>query len=348
MPEGTVRWFDADRGFGFIALGEEAEDLFVHASEIVGNDATKVLREGQVVEFEIGEGDRGPQARRVRVTGEQAAGTPLGVLGTVAWYEPAKGYGFVTPDGGGAQIFLHSSAIVGGGVVSEGQRVAFLVVDGQKGPQADHLLPLGAQAAQQAPSAPSDQASDGADGTVAWYEPGKGFGFITPDSGDPDVFVHARELAGGLDELREGDRVTFDVVASERGPQAHDVRLARGSAPRGSAPRGAAPRGARPASAAHGGRTTSAPRGGRAESATRGRSGRQEASGVPARGGEGVVTRYDADRGFGFIAPDAGGADLFVHVSVVRGAEPLAEGDRVRYQVRQSDRGPQADRVERV
>jgi CspA family cold shock protein len=61
-----------------------------------------------------------------------------------------------------------------------------------------------------------------------------------------------------------------------------------------------------------------------------------------------VVARYDAERGFGFIAPDAGGADLFVHVSVIRGAEALHQGDRVRYQVRQSDRGPQADRVERV
>ena len=66
------------------------------------------------------------------------------------------------------------------------------------------------------------------------------------------------------------------------------------------------------------------------------------------RGGEGVVARYDADRGFGFITPDAGGADLFVHVSVVRGVDGLMAGDRVRFTVRQSDRGPQADRVELV
>ena len=58
------------------------------------------------------------------------------------------------------------------------------------------------------------------------------------------------------------------------------------------------------------------------------------------------MARYDAERGFGFITPDAGGADLFVHVSVLRDAEPLQEGDRVRYDVRQGDRGPQADRVE--
>ncbi len=317
MTEGTVRWFDADRGFGFIALDQDTEDLYVHASEIVSNDSMKLLREGQVVEFEIGEGDRGPQARRVRVTADQAGDTPLGLLGTVSWYEPAKGYGFVTPDGGGDEIFVHSSAIVGGGVVSEGQRVAFLVVDGEKGPQAEHLIPLAAQAAQATQQA---VASDGADGTVSWYDGDKGFGFITPESDGPDVFVHVRELADGLPELVEGDRVTYTVVMSDKGPQARDVRLARSSTPRGAPTR----------------------------SATRARSGHRDASDVPARGGEGVVARYDAERGFGFIAPDAGGADLFVHVSVVRGAEELYQGDRVRYQVRQSDRGPQADRVERV
>jgi CspA family cold shock protein len=305
VPEGTVRWFDAERGFGFLALGDEADDLFVHVSEIIGDN---VLREGQVVEFEVGEGDRGPQARRVRITGDHAPDAPLGVLGTVSWYEPGKGYGFITPDGGGAEIFVHSSAIVGGGVVSDGQRVAFLVVEGDKGPQADHLLPLGADAIGR------PRASDGADGTVSWYDGEKGFGFVTPDTGGDDLFVHVRALPAGVTERFEGDRVTYDVGTSEKGLQARSIRLV-GSAP-------AAP--------------------------SRGRSGPPRESSGPVRGGEGVVARYDAERGFGFITPDAGGADLFVHVSVVRGADALEEGDRVRYQVRQSDRGPQADGVEKV
>ncbi|MBO3086314.1 cold-shock protein [Cellulomonas fengjieae] len=309
MSQGTVRWFDAERGFGFLALEDGADDLFVHASEIVGDDGPRVLREGQTVEFEVGEGDRGPQARRVRVTGDQAADAPAGLLGTVSWYEPAKGYGFVTPDDGSAEIFLHSSAIVGGGVVSEGQRVAFLVVDGEKGPQADHLLPLRADAAR-------PTASDGADGTVTFYDADKGFGFATPDAGGEDLFVHARNLTGGLTELSEGDRITFDAADSDRGPQAHNVRRVGGPARRG-AP--AAPGRGRPS---------------------------RPASESSVRGGEGVVVRYDADRGFGFIAPDDGGADLFVHVSVLRDAEVLEEGDRVRFKVRQSDRGPQADGVE--
>ena len=227
MPQGTVRWFDADRGFGFIDLGNEAEDLFVHASEIVGDDGPKLLREGQAVEFEVGEGERGPQARRVRVTGDRAADAPVGVLGTVTWYEPAKGYGFVTPDDSRGEIFVHSSAIVGGGVISEGQRVAFLVVDGEKGPQADHLLPLGAAAARSASGGASG--ADGADGTVSWYDDTKGFGFVARDSGGEDVFVHVNALGRGLTELSEGARVTFDVVDGDKGPNARNVQLVRGS-----------------------------------------------------------------------------------------------------------------------
>jgi CspA family cold shock protein len=308
VPQGTVRWFDPDRGFGFLAPEDGSADLFVHASDIVGDGGTKVLREGQAVEFEVGEGDRGALARKVRVTGEIAPGAAVGVLGTIAWYEPGKGYGFATPDDGGPEVFVHSSAIVTGGVVSEGQRVAFLVGEGERGPQAQHVVPLGAAAGRPA-------ATDGADGTVSWYDEAKGFGFVTPDVGGEDVFVHVRSLADGVTGLVEGDRVTYEVVRGDKGPQARGVRRVRTTTP---APAAATP-----------------PR-------------RTPGHGAAAAPGEGTVTRYDPDRGFGFITPDAGGSDLFVHVSVVSGVEPLRQGDRVRYAIRQSDRGPQADRVERV
>ena len=99
MPHGTVRWFDPARGFGFLAPEDETPDVFVHASEVQTDGGPRILREGQAVEFEVGQGDRGPQARQVRVVGDVAADAPLGVLGTVTWYEPGKGYGFgfVTP-----------------------------------------------------------------------------------------------------------------------------------------------------------------------------------------------------------------------------------------------------------
>jgi CspA family cold shock protein len=223
----------------------------------------------------------------------------------MAWYEPGKGYGFATPDGGGPEVFVHSSAIVTGGVVAAGQRVAFLVGAGERGPQAEHVVPLGAGAGTPA-------AADGADGTVSWYDEGKGFGFITPDAGGPDVFVHVKALAEGLTWLAEGDRVSYEVVHGDKGPQARDLHLVQEAAD------------AAPAASA------------------------QAGSGAPARGGEGVVARYDSERGFGFITPDAGGADLFVHLSVVLDGDSLEKGERVRFAVRQSDRGPQADRVERL
>jgi cold shock protein len=64
--------------------------------------------------------------------------------GTVKWFNGEKGYGFITPEGGGKDVFVHYSAIEGGGYKSleEGQRVSFELGQGQKGPQADHVHAL--------------------------------------------------------------------------------------------------------------------------------------------------------------------------------------------------------------
>ena len=60
MANGTVKWFNADKGFGFIT-SEEGKDLFAHFSSIQ-SDVFKSLDEGQKVEFDVEEGQRGPQA----------------------------------------------------------------------------------------------------------------------------------------------------------------------------------------------------------------------------------------------------------------------------------------------
>ena len=64
--------------------------------------------------------------------------------GTVKWFNGEKGYGFITPDGGGKDVFVHYSAIQGRGYKSleEGQRVTFEIAQGQKGPQADNVRAL--------------------------------------------------------------------------------------------------------------------------------------------------------------------------------------------------------------
>ena len=62
MPRGTVKWFNRLKGFGFIEQ-TEGEDLFVHKSQVTGE-----IRDGDAVEFEVGEGPKGPNAINVRKT----------------------------------------------------------------------------------------------------------------------------------------------------------------------------------------------------------------------------------------------------------------------------------------
>ena len=64
MPVGKVRYYDAEKGFGFIAPADGSADVFVHYSEIQGA-GFRTLEENQQVEFEVGEGAKGPQAQAV-------------------------------------------------------------------------------------------------------------------------------------------------------------------------------------------------------------------------------------------------------------------------------------------
>jgi CspA family cold shock protein len=63
-----------------------------------------------------------------------------------------------------------------------------------------------------------------ATGTVKWFSPDKGFGFITPDDGSADVFVHFSAIAGeGFRNLDEGQKVTYELNQGPKGPQAANV-----------------------------------------------------------------------------------------------------------------------------
>lgn len=65
-------------------------------------------------------------------------------------------------------------------------------------------------------------------GTVKWFNDEKGFGFITPENGAKDCFVHHSAInADGFKSLKEGDRVEFDVIQDVKGPKATNVALVR-------------------------------------------------------------------------------------------------------------------------
>ena len=168
MPQGTDKWFNAEKGFGFIEPDDGGQDVFAHFSAIADDGGYRSLDEGQRVEYSAIPGDRGLQADSIRPLG--GGGAPVrqergsrddprqvrapraprgggggGAEGTVRFFNGEKGFGFIEPDDGGDDVFVHYSAIADRGgyrSLDEGQRVEYTASPGQKGLQADSVDPI--------------------------------------------------------------------------------------------------------------------------------------------------------------------------------------------------------------
>jgi CspA family cold shock protein len=153
---GKVKWYNALKRYGFVELSDGSGDAFLHASALAGI-SVDALQPGVTIEFRTAPAQRGVQVTEVISVDSSTAAPPrpprknfrsplnrqpleasVQEIGTVKWYNAAKGFGFIVLDGGGKDVFVHVSALQRAGIMglSEGQRVFVGVAEGQKGPEA--------------------------------------------------------------------------------------------------------------------------------------------------------------------------------------------------------------------
>jgi CspA family cold shock protein len=173
----------------------------------------------------------------------------------------------------------------------------------------------------------------GVSALVKWYKSVKGFGFVQPEDGSPDAFLHASLVAqSGHDDLPEGTALVCDIAEGPRGPQVAAIQSIE--PPSQPVMRSRPPR--RPGGFGGGG--FGGGRGG---------------GFAPAGGGsgdviEGVVKFFNNEKGFGFVIPDDGSKDVFISARTLTqaGIDSLEAQQRVRVITRVGQKGPMADSVE--
>src|SRR4051794_12093664 len=171
--------------------------------------------------------------------------------GTVKFFNPQKGFGFVVRDDGGEDVFVHISAVEQAGLtgLADGQPLEFTLVDRGGRVSATDLKIEGEPmpVEERAPREPREGGFGGprggaggggparqltgekASGTVKFFNAMKGFGFIQRDDGQPDAFVHISAVErAGMTNLNEGDRLEFELEVDRRGKYAA-VNLQPGS-----------------------------------------------------------------------------------------------------------------------
>lgn len=193
---------------------------------------------------------------------------------------------------------------------------------------------------------------------VKWFNAAKGFGFVTLTDGSPDAFLPMAILRrAGYDDIREGASVTCEVGAGAKGPLVVNVlNVDNSTATQSSGGGGGGGYGQRDRDYGGGGGGRGGYRDGGGGGGYRDRDSggggyRQDsAPRGPAQSVEGAVKWFEPDKGYGFISPDGGGKDIFVHITALRrsGVQTLGPGQRVRVDVVDGRKGLEADRVELI
>ena len=165
------------------------------------------------------------------MTDEQST-RPL--CGVVKWFDPAKGFGFVVADGGGADILLHANVLrnFGQNSVADGAVIEIVTQQTDRGCQAVEVVSIVPPSVEDRPALPDLEDFDAERlaqielqaARVKWFDKGKGFGFANVFGSDADIFVHVEVLRrSGLSDLAPGEALAIRVIDGKRGLMAIEV-----------------------------------------------------------------------------------------------------------------------------
>lgn len=146
------------------------------------------------------------------------------------WFNGAKGFGFLVPEDNSYDAFLHITTLQKAGLhsIGEGAILMCTISNGDKGHQIREVVEvIDKGALTTMPEMDEETGTITMGGLVKWYKPEKGFGFIIPDDGMKDVFVHKTLLdALEIESLEAGQRVRVTLKIVDKGREAVDIEVA--------------------------------------------------------------------------------------------------------------------------